>query len=608
MKHGGTGSKLFFLIVLSGVSVQGFSQNKEEKQDSLKVYRSMESFAKKKSFTYALYKAFFRPVSELNNKKRKRLKIPSYETYEGKIIRNIYISTYDPFGFDIYDTLQKPTNFWTKAGNKLHLKTSRFAIRNQLLFHEGDALDELTVKESERLLRTSPYLKDVAIYPVKSGNDSVDIYIREIDVWTTIIKLSSAGSDTKIQLIEKDFFGTGHQLDNSIRFVPNNNNIYEGIYTVPNFKNTFISTTLFYKADFDSIFYNGISINRPFYSPLTKWAGGIAFAHATTSDTLFYTDVIKTIPNVKYSQYDVWAGKSWKLFKEYSEINRITNLILTTRYLNTDYLSNPVTGTDTLGLLSDEKFYLASLGVSQRTYIKDSYIFKFGLPEDVPTGQVLSFTLGRQNKGLINRTYMGTRIGWGNYIEHAGYFAINFEYGTFTNHSKIEAGIFSADITYFTSLLEIGKWKLRQFIKPRLTIGIERFPTEVLTINEDNGIQGFNSAVLYGTKRLIFSAQTQLYAPYSVIGFRFAPILYFTGALLSADKENLFKSRFYSSIGFGILFRNELLVLNTFQLAIAFYPVIPGLGNDLLKLNSIKSYDFQFRDFDLEKPGPVTFQ
>jgi hypothetical protein len=78
--------------------------------------------------------------------------------------------------------------------------------------------------------------------------------------------------------------------------------------------------------------------------------------------------------------------------------------------------------------------------------------------------------------------------------------------------------------------------------------------------------------------------------------------------LLAPDNSSLFKSRLYSSIGFGILFRNDLLVLNTFQIAIAFYPVVPGLSTNLLKLNSLKSYDFQFRDFDLQKPGPVTFQ
>jgi hypothetical protein len=220
----------------------------------------------------------------------------------------------------------------------------------------------------------------------------------------------------------------------------------------------------------------------------------------------------------------------------------------------------------------------------------------------------MSVTMGRQNKGTINRTYIGTRIGWGNYTANAGYFAVNFEYGTFKNSSHLEQGVFSADVTYFTKLLEIGKWKLRQFAKPRLMIGFQRFPSDVLTINEQNGIQGFNTPVLYGTRRLVFSTQTQLYAPYSIIGFRFAPILYFTGALLPSDNQSFFKSRLYSTIGFGILIRNDYLVLNTFQISIAYYPVIPAFGNNLLKINSIKSSDLQLRDFDMQRPSTIPFQ
>ena len=600
--------KFLFILFLAAESTPAQSQNKEVEKDSLKVYKKMEAFAKKKSFTYTLYQAFFRPVSDLNKKKSEILKLPSYKSFEGKIIRNINIITFDPFGYDILDTLAKPDDFWLKSGNTLHLKTLPFAIRNQLLFHKGESLNELKIRESERILRKAPYVYDVIIYPIKAGKDSVDIYIREIDLWTTLIYLNSVNTNTKLQLIEEDFYGSGHQLDLSVQFVPNNNNIYEGIYTIPNFKNTFISTTLYYRADFDSIFYKGININRPFYSPLAKWAGGITFASASTSDTLFYTDVVKTIPNVKYNQYDIWAGKSWPIFNNYSDNGEVTNFILTTRYLNTDYITNPTYANDTLGLITDQIFYLASAGISQRIYVKDKYIFKFGVPEDVPTGQVLAMTIGYQHIGTRDYTYLGARLGWGNYIGKAGYFAANFEYGVYKNSSRFERGVFTTNLTYFTDLLEIGKWKLRQFVKPRLTLGIQRLPTEVLTINNEKGIQGFNSSILYGTKRLVFSTQTQLYCPYSLIGFHFAPILYFSGAFLSSANDRLFKSKFYSSIGFGIIFRNELLVLNTFQITIAFYPIIPGLGNNQYRLNSIKSYDFQFGDFDLEKPSTVSFK
>ena len=600
--------KFLFILFLAAESTPAQSQNKEVEKDSLKVYKKMEAFAKKKSFTYTLYQAFFRPVSDLNKKKSEIFKLPSFKSFEGKIIRNINIITFDPFGYDILDTLAKPDDFWLKSGNTLHLKTLPFAIRNQLLFHKGETLNELKIRESERILRTSPYVYDVIIYPIKAGKDSVDLYIREIDLWTTLIYLNSVNTNTKLQLIEEDFYGSGHQLDLSVQFVPNNNNIYEGIYTIPNFKNTFISTTLYYRADFDSIFYKGININRPFYSPLAKWAGGITFASASTSDTLFYTDVVKTIPNVKYNQYDIWAGKSWPIFNNYSDNGEVTNFILTTRYLNTDYITNPTYANDTLGLITDQIFYLASAGISQRIYVKDKYIFKFGVPEDVPTGQVLAMTIGSQHIGTRDYTYLGARLGWGNYIGKAGYFAANFEYGVYKNSSRFERGVFTTNLTYFTDLLEIGKWKLRQFVKPKLTLGIQRLPTEVLTINNEKGIQGFNSSILYGTKRLVFSTQTQLYCPYSLIGFHFAPILYFSGAFLSSANDRLFKSKFYSSIGFGIIFRNELLVLNTFQITIAFYPIIPGLGNNQYRLNSIKSYDFQFGDFDLEKPSTVSFK
>ena len=600
--------KFLFILFLAAESTPAQSQNKEVEKDSLKVYKKMEAFAKKKSFTYTLYQAFFRPVSDLNKKKSEIFKLPSFKSFEGKIIRNINIITFDPFGYDILDTLAKPDDFWLKSGNTLHLKTLPFAIRNQLLFHKGESLNELKIRESERILRKAPYVYDVIIYPIKAGKDSVDIYIREIDLWTTLIYLNSVNTNTKLQLIEEDFYGSGHQLDLSVQFVPNNNNIYEGIYTIPNFKNTFISTTLYYRADFDSIFYKGININRPFYSPLAKWAGGITFASASTSDTLFYTDVVKTIPNVKYNQYDIWAGKSWPIFNNYSDNGEVTNFILTTRYLNTDYITNPTYANDTLGLITDQIFYLASAGISQRIYVKDKYIFKFGVPEDVPTGQVLAMTIGSQHIGTRDYTYLGARLGWGNYIGKAGYFAANFEYGVYKNSSRFERGVFTTNLTYFTDLLEIGKWKLRQFVKPRLTLGIQRLPTEVLTINNEKGIQGFNSSILYGTKRLVFSTQTQLYCPYSLIGFHFAPILYFSGAFLSSANDRLFKSKFYSSIGFGIIFRNELLVLNTFQITIAFYPIIPGLGDNQYRLNSIKSYDFQFGDFDLEKPSTVSFK
>ena len=66
--------------------------------------------------------------------------------------------------------------------------------------------------------------------------------------------------------------------------------------------------------------------------------------------------------------------------------------------------------------------------------------------------------------------------------------------------------------------------------------------------------------------------------------------------------------KIYSQIGFGVLIKNENLVINTFQISIAFYPLIPGKGQNIFKMNSFRSTDFGFKDFEIGKPATVNYQ
>jgi hypothetical protein len=64
----------------------------------------------------------------------------------------------------------------------------------------------------------------------------------------------------------------------------------------------------------------------------------------------------------------------------------------------------------------------------------------------------------------------------------------------------------------------------------------------------------------------------------------------------------------YSLLGLGVLIKNENLVFSTFQFSISFYPLIPGVGKDVFKVNSFKTTDFGFRDFEIGKPASVIYQ
>jgi hypothetical protein len=250
---------------------------------------------------------------------------------------------------------------------------------------------------------------------------------------------------------------------------------------------------------------------------------------------------------------------------------------------------------------------LASIGISTRKHVQDKFIFKFGLTEDVPIGKVYNLTGGYQVKNNLGRLYLGMRFSVGNYYDW-GYLSSNFEYGTFFSGGQAEQGAFTAGVNYFTGLIEIGNWKLRQFIKPQVTLGINRAYADSLTLNEGYGIDGFNSSALSGTNRLLLTLQTQSYAPWNLIGFHFGPFLILSMGMLGDEASGFKNSPIYTQIGLGVLIKNENLVFSTFQISFAFYPLIPGKGRNIFKMNSLKTTDFGFREFEIGKPAVLVFQ
>jgi hypothetical protein len=76
--------------------------------------------------------------------------------------------------------------------------------------------------------------------------------------------------------------------------------------------------------------------------------------------------------------------------------------------------------------------------------------------------------------------------------------------------------------------------------------------------------------------------------------------------MLSNPTEGFKNSQLYAEIGIGVLIKNDYLVFNTFQLSLAFYPIIPG-SHSAFKFNSFKTADFGFGDFDIGKPDVVPY-
>jgi len=608
---------IFILVILSFVSSDfAFAQQKPVKKDSTKIYTDIENYSKRGKFTKFMYKLIFRPVAPKPSKKKGKKKVykkliqKPYSTFEGKIIRHITIETLDPFGYSIGDTIVASQNFLSNTGNKLHVKSQRITIRNLLLIHQNQIFDSLLVKESERLVRSQKYVRDVSFYvkKIKSKSDSVDIFIRELDIWSIIPKGGTSTSSTSINLTDKNFLGLGHEFQNDYtRYYSPGSNTFHMTYSIPNIKNSYVRGTFHYGNEAGKYISKSLGFDRPFFSPFAKWAAGVNFAQQFRNDSIHTAISHSEMLRYKYNSQDYWAGYSIQVFKGNTEYIRTTNFISTIRFFRIHYLEKPGEMFDNQHKYANENFYMASIGISTRKYVQDKYIFKFGITEDVPIGRVFSLTGGFQEKNGSNRLYWGARISNGNYYPW-GYLSSNIEFGTFLHASKTEEGVVSASINYFTGLIEIGKWKFRQFIKPQVTMGINRFASDSLTLNDGYGLDGFHTTELKGLSRLLLTIQTQSYAPWNFIGFRFGPYFTWSMGMLADDVSGFKHSKVYSQIGIGVLIKNENLVFNTFQLSLSFYPIIPGKGNNIFKMNSYSTADFGFRDFEIGKPGPVVFR
>ncbi len=494
-------------------------------------------------------------------------------------------------------------------GNRVNPKSKNWTIRNFLLFKRSDPFDSIIIKESERLLQSQRFIRRALIIPQPTDSkDSVDVTIRILDSWSLIPQGSVSGSKGNFEITDRNFLGLGHEVTNDFKQqFDNNKNGYTLRYVVPNFKNTFIRTSGTYTQDFDESHLKEIASERIFFSPLTRYAGGVSFQERFYRDSIPNAALVNFSQDFRYENQNYWFGYSLPLFKSKKEESRITNLVTTLRYSRTTFTIRPDETLDPYAYFTNSKIYLASIGINRRKFIEDSYLFNYGIPEYVQTGQSISFTGGFEYKNFNKRSYFGGRYALGDYF-NIGYLGLSAEVGSFFNDAKTEQSTFRVGLNYFTNIFEMGDWKIRQFIQPQLVIGNNRIPIkdDRITINNENGIQGFTGD-RFGTNKLMASFQTQTYAPGVFWGFRFSPFLNVTLAMLGDEDIKLFKSPLYSKFGIGVLISNDYLVFNSFQLSFAFYPKIPGEGDNVLKTNSFKNDDLKLLDYQIGQPAIVPY-
>lgn len=583
-------------------------------KDTLIIYKKIQKFAYRHKATTLLYKAIFvDPVPKKYEKKSlsdDQKKTDPNLKFEGRIIRKIEIIVYDPFGYSVNDTSRKEINPFQKVGNKYHIASRHKIIRNLLLFKKNDKVELLVINESERIIRDASYINDSRIYinAVRGSKDSVDIVVVANDKWTLDAPVSGGTAGGHVRFRERNILGSGQQYSQYIGYVFGTGAYdYRGDYVVGNIKNSFISSSIFYTTD-KNITSTGISLNRPFYSALAQWAGGISCTKVW--GTYIQVDTIEHVENkfrLDYISSDVWVAKNFNPGTG-KRINRKNiNIVVALRYADTRFQSKPSYTIDTAKTNFNSTLYLSSIGFSLRKYYKDQYIYRFGANEDVPEGLVVQFLYGLFYKEQNSfKYYTGFEVSRGKHFEKLGYLSASFIYGTFYNKSIYKDGTVNAGVYYFSNIFGNGKWYFRQFVNCKFVYGFNKGSTEKITLRPDE-MYGFNNGTLLGRTKMVVNLEAVAYAPYNIIGFRFAPLLLVGGGLLETDKVKLFQSIVYQAYSAGLLIRNENLLNASFEITYGIYPNLPDENTRFYKFNPVTSFTLKVRNFAISKPTIVDY-
>jgi hypothetical protein len=596
-------NKTIFILVVFLSSFSFF--NAQEKKDSL--YYKIEKFSDKRKVTKFIHRFIFRREADSASVKSTTEKL-SQQTYDGKYIRNIKIETIDPFGYGSKDKKEK-SRWYDWFTNHLHSNTRVSTVNNYLLFERGEEYNAQKIYESERLLRTMPFINrvNISISDSTSTKDSIDVIVKVLDSWSLKPRVSYSGSKIGLGVTEENVLGLGHELNLLYRNDSKEKQDYLlGSYTAYNLFGSYINAQVLGERDFFKNERINFNVRRDFFSPLTKWAGGFSFEYFMRNVSLPIENAA-TFPEVQIKVYnqDLWGGYQIPVSSNPDE-KISSNIALIGRFQNYQYKDSP--GIDQYQYFSSYSSFLMSAGFIQRKFSVQKNIFQYDLPEDISYGNSATLTGGFLSRSSKIIPYAGISASYGDFTD-VGYFNVKAQFGRFFNEDRQNRESFRLDGTYFTNLMDWKFAKARHFFSPTLALGNPQHNysyRDRINLSSGDEFPVYNADYI-GTKKLVLRYQLQLFINKTWKNFHFSPYITAAAGWLSMPDEKLLKTTANTKIGIGVLINNPYLVFNRIQVSFMYYPRVPFDNNSIFDFNSNRNNVLPLNGFGADIPHFVNF-
>ena len=416
-------------------------------------------------------------------------------------------------------------NWSQRLQNRFHIVTHENVIKRDLLFTEGDKLDEQLLQESERLLRKHDVYGSVDVTWTEAGRDSADVFVETEDQWTILPSfiLESGGGLVGLgaSLEEWNFLGKGKML---YAEVYNENDIGTSVtvaYEDPRMFGTriegeFIGRTgpLEKAIAFD--------LYQPFYASDTKWSYGFGGSFSREDERLF--DGGKEVSRIRYTRrsLDLMGAMSWG--ERYKKKRLRLKYEFTDRAFDSLEMTTTPLPESELVALTGLKFSLEDI-----SFAKDTRIDKFGRVEDI--------TIGQGGHAEIRRAGFPIPVGVQRWEFQAGYYS-GYQFGQ-GKYLFVDI-IFDTWIEKNTVLASSLKYYWRTFdwqtlaFRFKYVLGKDLETHRQLILGGESGLRGYRAREFSGNQKMLFNVESRLFSNLKVLGLQ-------VGGVVFLDAGNVWK-------------------------------------------------------------------
>ncbi|MCP4567764.1 MAG: hypothetical protein GY841_09325 [FCB group bacterium] len=445
-------------------------------------------------------------------------------------------------------------NFLFRLANSCHIVTRRSVVVRELLLRQGHPYDSALANESERNLRSLPYLLKTEIFMKRGGNGDNILVVNTSDRWTTTggVSLHRSGgrSDLQIGLEENNFLGYGLFMSHDYFILEDDHNFYQFEIRDNRFLGRKLMTGFLYSDNPRS----GRLVARagkPFYSLKQQWAGQIDYARILRRNDYPLDSFIAARDRLRAQELHLLGiyrvGQPhmkyhFGLAYAYKDIRANDRKFMIADTNSQDLNLPPLAGDSIINYLE------ASIRFQQNNYHKYSRLNRFHKPEDINLGLDARISFGEAFLADNARyQYLQSRI---NYIfgweEILIINAVSGE-GWYSAGQRMRTVASASMKTYW-------KYRHNQTLVFGLRFRSDRLKNRSQTtyLDEDRGLRGYPLYHAGGEDRLIINIENRFFSDVEILtvglgGVIFADI----GNIWSRDSEILLRDT-HSAIGIGL--------------------------------------------------------